>query len=122
MNNSGPSVAGYASYYKLNAHQTLVAHDELGLACGRLRLKQGGGHGGHNGLRDIASHFNAGFERVRIGVGHPGPGHDVASYVLNVPPAAEKRLIEEALALALDQIEILVGGDFEAAAKALDRH
>jgi len=113
MNDSGPSVASCASYYRLSAAQTLVAHDELALKCGNIHFKIGGGHGGHNGLRDIMSHFESGFVRARIGIGHPGLGHDVARYVLNVAPAAENRLIEEALSRALDQIEMIVAGDLK---------
>jgi PTH1 family peptidyl-tRNA hydrolase len=120
MNDSGPSVAGYAAYYKIAPRETLVVHDDLGLGCGTVRLKQGGGHGGHNGLRDIASHFGVGFGRLRIGVGHPGSGRDVARYVLNAPPVDERELIEEALRRVLERIEIVVGGNFEAAATALD--
>jgi len=115
MNDSGLSVAGCVSYYKLSSRETLVAHDELALPCGEVRLKRGGGHGGHNGLRDIVSHLDAAFVRVRIGIGHPGPGQDVARYVLNVPPAADKRLIEDGLSAVLDQIETIVAGDIDAA-------
>jgi PTH1 family peptidyl-tRNA hydrolase len=122
MNNSGPSVAACASYYKLSAQQILVAHDELGLECGNVRLKRGGGHGGHNGLRDIVSHLNADFVRARIGIGHPGAGRDVARYVLNVPPVAEARLIEESLSLLFDQIETIVAGDIDGAAREIALH
>jgi peptidyl-tRNA hydrolase, PTH1 family len=119
MNDSGPSVATCASYYRLGPARTLVAHDELGLACGTVRFKQGGGHGGHNGLRDIMSHFASGFVRARIGIGHPGTGRDVAGYVLKAPPVAERRLIEEALSRMLDQIETIVAGRIDAASKAM---
>lgn len=121
MNESGPSVAGCASYYKLRAEQTLVAHDELELPCGRVGLKRGGGHGGHNGLRDIVSHLNADFVRVRIGIGHPGAGHDVARYVLNVPPVDDLQQIERANAAILENIETVVEGDFDAAMKSINR-
>lgn len=122
MNESGPSVAGCASYYKLTSQQTLVAHDELELPCGKVGLKRGGGHGGHNGLRDIVVHLNADFVRARIGIGHPGAGHDVARYVLNVPPAGDVRKIEHATSTFLDTIETVVAGDIEAALKTLDRY
>lgn len=121
MNESGSSIASCASYYRIRPAQTLVAHDELALACGSVRFKRGGGHGGHNGLRDIMSHFDPGFVRARIGIGHPGPGRDVARYVLNGPPAAEKQLIGDALSLVLDQIETIVAGDVEAAFPVIDR-
>jgi PTH1 family peptidyl-tRNA hydrolase len=122
MNDSGASVAACAAYYKLSARETLVAHDELSLGCGSVRLKRGGGHGGHNGLRDIVSHFGAGFARVRIGIGHPGAGQDVARYVLNVPPPAERLLIDGALSYVLGRIETIVAGDIEVAAKEVERH
>jgi PTH1 family peptidyl-tRNA hydrolase len=117
MNASGPSVAGYASYYKLSATQTLAVHDELALGCGELRFKRGGGHGGHNGLRDIVSHYGPDFGRVRIGIGHPGTGQDVAGYVLNTPPLGERQLIEQSLSQLLGQIDRLVNGDFDVLSK-----
>ncbi len=121
MNESGPSVAGCASYYKLRAEQTLVVHDELDLPCGRVGIKRGGGHGGHNGLRDIVSHLNANFVRLRIGIGHPGSGRDVSRYVLNTPPADERQQIERATAAILENIESVVDGDFEVALKSINR-
>jgi PTH1 family peptidyl-tRNA hydrolase len=121
MNESGPSVAGCVSYYKLTSQQTLVVHDELELACGRVNLKRGGGHGGHNGLRDIVSHLNADFVRAQIGIGRPASGHDVASYVLNVPQANDARQITRATSALLDNIETIVAGDIEAATKAIAR-
>ncbi len=122
MNESGPSVAGCAAYYKIEARQTLVAHDELGVACGKLRLKRSGGHGGHNGLRDIAAHFDPGFARVRIGIGRPSVGQDVARYVLNVPQVQDKQLISEALSALLEEIETVVAGDLETARKKQGTH
>lgn len=122
MNECGPSVAGCAAYYKLGAGEVLVAHDELSLACGSVRLKRGGGHSGHNGLRDIASHFAPDFVRVRLGIGHPGAGQDVARYVLNVPPVEDRRLIEAAVSLVVDNIEAIVAGELAAVTKELDRH
>ncbi|MFP6682702.1 MAG: aminoacyl-tRNA hydrolase [Gammaproteobacteria bacterium] len=122
MNESGPSVAGCAAYYKIEAGQTLVAHDELGLGCGKLRLKRGGGHGGHNGLRDIASHLNPEFARIRIGIGRPTAKQDVARYVLNVPRVQDQQLITAAISVLLEQIETVVTGDLEAATKKLGSH
>ena len=121
MNESGPSVAGCASYYKLRAEQTLVVHDELDLPCGSVAIKHGGGHGGHNGLRDIVSHLNADFARVRIGIGHPGPGHDVARYVLDVPPIDDRRQIEQVSSAILENIETVIDGDFEVAMNSIKR-
>ena len=122
MNESGTSVAGCAAYYKIETGQTLVAHDELGLACGKLRLKRGGGHGGHNGLRDIASHLNPEFARIRIGIGRPTAKQDVARHVLNVPQVQDQQLISVAISVLLEQIETVVTGDLEAAMKKLGSH
>ena len=115
MNVSGSSVATCAAYYKLGPPQTLVAHDELGLVPGDVRLKNGGGHGGHNGLRDIASHFGSEYGRVRIGIGHPGTGRDVANYVLKAPSRADRQLIDDAMAPLLDQIESVIAGEIDLA-------
>jgi len=115
MNDSGQSVGPCASYYKLSPEQTLVAHDELSLACGKLALKRGGGHGGHNGLRDITRHFGADFVRARIGIARPPDGQDVARYVLGTPPASERDQMMEAIDAALDEIERIVAGDVERA-------
>jgi PTH1 family peptidyl-tRNA hydrolase len=121
MNESGPSVAGWVSYYKLRAEQTLVVHDELNLPCGRVALKRSGGHGGHNGLRDIISHLNANFVRARIGIGYPDSQYDVANYVLNVPSVEDLRRISWANTAILENIETIAVGDFEAAMKSISR-
>tara|TARA_Y100000588_G_scaffold284998_1_gene302663 strand:- start:7576 stop:8169 length:594 start_codon:yes stop_codon:yes gene_type:complete len=121
MNQSGPSVSGWASYYKLRAEQTLVVHDELNLPCGRVSLKRNGGHGGHNGLRDIISHLNANFVRARIGIGYPDSRYDVANYVLNAPSTEDLRQISRANAAILENIETIVAGDFEAAMESVNR-
>ena len=113
MNNSGSAVASFAEYYKLDAKQILVVHDELGLACGCVQIKVGGGHGGHNGLRDIALHFDSRFVRARIGIDHPGQGRDVANYVLKAPPKDQHQRIEAAISSLLWEIEALVDGDFD---------
>jgi PTH1 family peptidyl-tRNA hydrolase len=113
MNNSGSAVARFAEYYTLDANQTLVVHDELALACGQVQVRAGGGHGGHNGLRDIALHFDSQFVRARIGIDHPGPGRDVANYVLKAPPKDQHQRIEDAASLLLSEIRALVDGDFD---------
>ncbi|MFT4562417.1 MAG: PTH1 family peptidyl-tRNA hydrolase [Gammaproteobacteria bacterium] len=113
MNNSGTGVAAFAEYYKLDAKQTLVVHDDLALACGRIQIKTGGGHGGHNGLRNIALHFDSQFYRARIGIDHPGKGRDVANYVLKAPPKDQHQQIEAAGSSLLAEIEALVDGDFD---------
>lgn len=119
MNASGLGVAACAAYYKISVDRLLVVHDELSLNCGELRLKSGGGHGGHNGLRDITSHFEAGFLRARIGIGHPGNGRDVANYVLKPPGKVEQKLIDESEDRLLAEIEALVDGDFAVVSERL---
>jgi len=82
MNNSGQSVAEAARFYKVDADSIIVFHDELDLAAGKIRVKQGGGHAGHNGLRSITDHMGANFHRVRVGIGHPGDKAKVHNHVL----------------------------------------
>ena len=100
MNLSGQSVEAAAHFYKLNADQITVFHDELDLAPNKLRIKQGGGHGGHNGLRSIHSHLGSDYVRVRLGIGHPGQKDLVSSYVLHNFSKAE----QDQLALLLEGI------------------
>lgn len=98
MNRSGESVGPLAQFFKIAPEEILVIHDELDLPPGRLRLKCGGGHGGHNGLKDIqAALGSANFWRLRIGVGHPGHRDAVIGYVLSSAPPAERRLIDDAV-------------------------
>ena len=97
MNRSGGPLRGILDYYRLPAEGVLVAHDELDLPVGALRLKQGGGHGGHNGLRDIISHCGADFLRLRMGVGHPGTADAVVGYVLKAASQKEQTLLDEAV-------------------------
>ena len=108
MNESGRAVRRMLDFYKLDAGQLLVLHDELDLPPGTNRLKRGGGHGGHNGLRDIISHCGSDFMRLRIGIGHPGDKSQVTSFVLKPPGAAERELIEASLPDAQRAIEILL--------------
>jgi len=100
MNLSGQSVEAAAHFYKLNADQITVFHDELDLAPNKLRIKQGGGHAGHNGLRSIHSHLGSDYVRVRLGIGHPGQKDLVSSYVLHNFSKAE----QDQLALLLEGI------------------
>ena len=111
MNVSGLPVAKVARFYKISVDQILVVHDELELPPGEVRFKAGGGHGGHNGLRDLVKHLgNNGFNRLRIGIGHPGASRDVADYVLKKPSVAEAKLIEEAMYTALNELSTVVDG------------
>lgn len=120
MNRSGQAVAALANFYKLTPAEILIAHDELDIAPGQIRLKTGGGHGGHNGLRDsIASLGNqAGFHRLRVGIGHPGNSSQVTGFVLGRAPQSEQSLIDQALDEALRCTELMVTGDI---AKAMNR-
>jgi PTH1 family peptidyl-tRNA hydrolase len=105
MNLSGQSAGAVARFFKLAPEQVLVAHDELDLPPGTARLKRGGGHGGHNGLRDLIRHIGADFWRLRIGIGHPGHRDQVTDYVLTRAPLDEDALIRDTLADAADAVE-----------------
>jgi PTH1 family peptidyl-tRNA hydrolase len=119
MNASGAAVASLARFQRIEPAAILVVHDEIDLPPGTVRLKEGGGHGGHNGLRDIIAQLGAGFWRLRLGVGHPGSKEQVIDYVLERPPAAERTLIETALARALDLVPELVRAGTQKAMQAL---
>lgn len=99
MNKSGQAVAAVAQFYKISPEAMLVAHDELDIAPGTARFKTGGGHGGHNGLRDIIASLgnNKNFHRLRIGIGHPGDSKKVSGYVLNRASGNDQELIERAI-------------------------
>lgn len=121
MNVSGPAVQRVASFYKIPAEAMLVAHDELELAPGEVRLKRGGGHAGHNGLRDLAKHVGADTWRLRLGIGRPeGKKMDVADYVLARPTREERAWIDAAIDSALAALPVLAAGDFAAAGAVLD--
>lgn len=121
MNRSGQAVAALARFYRIVPDEMLVLHDELDLAPGALRLKFGGGLGGHNGLKDIAAHLGTqDFWRLRIGIGHPGDRNEVVDYVLKRPRAEERRLIDESLDRALDAWPVLAGGDYVVAMQKIN--
>ena len=107
MNRSGLSVRQLSEFFKIPPEEILVAHDELDLPAGSVRLKQGGGHGGHNGLRDTIAHIGENFWRLRFGIGHPGNKADVIDYVLTRAPRGEEDLILEAVGTAADCIPLL---------------
>jgi len=120
MNRSGQPVAGLARYYKIGAEQILVLHDELDLPPGTNRIKQAGGHGGHNGLRDVISHLGGNsFFRIRIGIGHPGSADEVINYVLRKPSAADLAAIETANRATLDVMPLVFEGRIDKAMQAL---
>ena len=105
MNRSGGPVSSVLGFYKLGPAQMLVAHDEIDLPSGTVRLKEAGGHGGHNGLRDLIAAQGDGFWRLRIGVGHPGSKNDVVDFVLTRAGAEEQRAIDESIVAGADAIE-----------------
>lgn len=108
MNRSGLAVRQLSEFYKIAPEDILVAHDELDLPVGSVRLKQGGGHGGHNGLRDTIAHIGEAFWRIRLGIGHPGNKAEVIDYVLTRAPRAEEDLILETVSTAADCIPLLL--------------
>jgi len=120
MNHSGEAVAAFLAYYRIEPEQLLVAHDELDLPPGTVRLKRGGGAGGHNGLSDIIARLGSReFVRLRIGIGHPGDSRQVSGYVLRRAPAAEQQLIETAIVDACAQVEEIVCGRYESVMNVL---
>jgi peptidyl-tRNA hydrolase, PTH1 family len=121
MNLSGQSVGAAARFYRIEPEAILVAHDELDLAPGTVRIKRGGGPGGHNGLKDIIAALanNREFLRLRIGIGHPGHPDAVSDFVLQKAPKAEQALIEDAIGHALAVLPQVIAGDLNAAMKTL---
>jgi peptidyl-tRNA hydrolase, PTH1 family len=108
MNRSGLSIRQLSDFYKFSPEDILIAHDELDLPVGSVRLKQGGGHGGHNGLRDAIAHIGETFWRLRLGIGHPGNKAEVIDYVLTRAPRAEEDLIMDAVGTAVDCVPLLL--------------
>ena len=119
MNESGESLRAFTDFYKVPTEQILVAHDEIDLPNGVVKIKWAGGHGGHNGLRSIFSHLNKNFWRLRLGVGHPGRKEDVIDYVLKKPSSLDFAAIEDAIEKAITTLDECIGGDMEAAMKKL---
>jgi PTH1 family peptidyl-tRNA hydrolase len=120
MNRSGQSVGAVARYYKLQPEQILVAHDELDLGVGDNRIKLSGGHGGHNGLKDIINHLGTkDFFRLRIGIGHPGDRNQVINYVLHKASISDQSAIEEANQRSLDVMPQVFEGRLDKAMQAL---
>jgi PTH1 family peptidyl-tRNA hydrolase len=108
MNHSGDPVRSVASFYKIPVQSILVAYDELDFPAGVVRLKQGGGAAGHNGVRDVIGQMGDGFWRLRLGIGHPSDRALVLDYVLGRPTASEAPLIHDALAAAADAVPVLL--------------
>lgn len=119
MNNSGRVTAAVASFYKAGPEAILVAHDELDLPPGELRLKKGGGAGGHNGLKDLLAHVGEEFWRLRIGVGHPGVRELVTPWLLGRTSSAERAPVEQVLPLGADSITVMLEQGAERAMQQL---
>jgi PTH1 family peptidyl-tRNA hydrolase len=122
MNESGQSIVSLMRYFAIEPGALLVVHDDLDLEPGVIRLKEGGGHGGHNGLRDLIRHLDSNdFVRLRLGIGHPGHPDDVTAYVLHTPPANERSAILDAVYRAVALIEPIINGDHAAVMNELHR-
>jgi len=120
MNRSGQAVRAVMDYFDVSAVRMLVAYDDLDLPPGVVRLKQGGGHGGHNGLRDIFEHVNdRGFLRLRIGIGHPGHKEAVTRYVLGHSPRQVREVVEAAIARAVAALPLVLAGRLQQAMNEL---
>ncbi len=120
MNESGQAVAAIARFYKIEPKEILVAHDELDFPAGKIRLKENGGHAGHNGLRDIIQHLGThDFYRLRIGIGHPGHKDRVTPYVLSKPSQSDREHILKSFEECLPWISDLVRGEVQKVMKEL---
>lgn len=115
MNESGIAVSAFIKFHKINIDEMLVVHDELDFEPGIVRLKKGGGHGGHNGLRDIIAHLSADFYRLRIGIGHPGHRDDVTDYVLGNPSRDDRVEIIKSIDESFRVMPELLSGEFQKA-------
>lgn len=115
MNRSGKAVAAIIKYYKIKPEEILVVHDELDFEIGILKLKSGGGHGGHNGLRDIIASLGVkDFKRLRVGIGRPSPGIQVVDYVLSDFAKSEMQHIKELCSAFFNYLPLIQDGNFEA--------
>lgn len=114
MNRSGQAVAAIAGFYRITPEEILVAHDELDLPPGVVKCKKGGGHGGHNGLRDTIASLgnNNGFHRLRLGIGHPGHSSQVTGYVLGRAPKDEQQALDACIDEALREVPGMLVGDW----------
>src|SRR5688500_6115510 len=116
MNLSGKSVAALARFFKIPSHEILVVHDELDLLPGQMKLKLGGSHAGHNGLKDIHAQLGTpDYWRLRLGIGHPGVKAEVVNYVPRKPSPEHREAIEKSIAQSMDALDLLLAGDMERA-------
>lgn len=114
MNHSGRSLSALADYYNIPADRIIVVYDEIDLPPGTVRFKFSGGHGGHNGMRDIIQHLGtADFYRIRIGIGHPGHRDQVVPYVLGRPSREDRKLIDSAIGRVLAESPLILRGEYE---------
>jgi len=116
MNASGKAVAALANYYKISPAEILVIHDELDLPAGSIKMKFGGGHGGHNGLRDIhAALGTPDYWRLRVGIGHPGSKNEVVNFVLKAPTKDEQHAIDDSIYDSSKLVDLMLKGEFDSA-------
>ena len=117
MNESGRTIAKIKNYLKLPSQNILVVHDEIDLPTGKLKLKESGGHGGHNGVRDVIDHLqgDSSFKRLRIGIGHPKKNDDVINYVLSSGNKNERNILKAAMQSALPIIDRIIKGEWQQA-------
>lgn len=120
MNKSGESVIPVVNFYDIDNDEILIAHDELDIGVAQMRFKTGGGHGGHNGLRDIVPHLGADFHRLRLGIGRPESKSQVSHYVLDTPSPDEKISLEVMLDEAMRQLPNLLNGEFDKAQQVIN--
>ncbi len=122
MNRSGEAVGALARFFRIAPEEILIVHDDLDLPVGVVRLKVGGGHGGHNGLRDLHAHLGTGaYARLRFGIAHPGDPGEVLDHVLGAPSAADRNAIEAALDRAIGVLPLVLEGQAGRAMNALHR-
>ncbi|AJC49273.1 aminoacyl-tRNA hydrolase [Allofrancisella guangzhouensis] len=120
MNNSGLAVSKVANFYKIESKEILIVHDELDIDCGQIRLKKGGGHGGHNGLRSIHQYLGTNeYLRLRIGIGHPGHKSKVSNYVLSKPSVEQKKQIDIGIDNAICFLDDIINYQLESVMQRL---
>lgn len=120
MNVSGQAIQPLTAFHKIDPAEVLVVHDEMDLAPGVARFKEGGGHGGHNGLRDTHRVLGSGYRRLRIGIGHPGDSSRVLSHVLGTPSPSDQQAIDEAIEAAAEAIDIMLASGWNRGAQQLN--
>jgi peptidyl-tRNA hydrolase, PTH1 family len=123
MNLSGKSVAALAKFFKIAPQEIVVAHDELDVLPGQCKMKLGGSHAGHNGLKDIAAQMGSlDFWRLRIGIGHPGDKNEVANWVLKKPSPEQREGIEDSVARCVKAVPFMLAGDMPKATQVVHTH